>query len=132
MKLSSRKTGVTGKICIFESHKPILIFPSLSISIVNELLRDTSWVQHPVTWGEKSPSAQERPLGAERQEELLSLWATARLQRLQSILPCNIVRFIFRSYQQFTVGCSLLSKIHPSISWHGHIPTYTEVTVQLC
>lgn len=83
MKLSSRKTGVTGKTFIFESHKPIQIFPSSSTSSVNELLCDTSWVQPPITWGEEPPSAQERPLGAGRQEELLSLRATARLQRLQ-------------------------------------------------
>lgn len=43
-----------------------------------------------------------------------------------------LLRFIFRSYQQFTVGCSLLSKIHPSIFRYGHIPAYSEVTVQLC
>lgn len=129
MKLSSRETGATGKTCIFESHKPIQIFPSSSTSSVNELLCDTSWVQHPMTWGEEPPSAQERPLGA---ADSSSCEPQQGCRACSSTFPCNIVRFIFRSYQQFTVGCSVLSKIHPSISCYGHIPASTEVTVQLC
>lgn len=41
-----------------------------------------------------------------------------------SPLACDITRFILQSYQQFTVGRSLLSKTHPSIYFRGHVPAY--------
>lgn len=129
MELSSRKTGVTGKTCIFEPHKPIQIFPSSSICSVNELLCDTSWVQH----GEKNLLQPRKGPWEQAGRRSCSPCGPQRGCRgCSSTLPCNTVRFIFRSYQQFTVGCSLQSRMHPSISWHGHIAACTEVTVQLC
>lgn len=121
---------------IFESHELIQIFPGLLSSLLVFLNcgKHTKTMRTSQEHGEKKNLLQPRKAPRGRTDRT---HFTCELPQgcggCSSTLTCNIVRFILRSYQQFTVGCSLLSK-NSSINlllWPRSSPRWGDSSVVL-